>query len=282
MWLHPLPCRPCLVPISHSWGVWPTQDWLADLLRAIEHTKEAGGQLHFRFDYWKMDHGQHDMLKRHTATCTSSSLHVRPLRATATLSMCTREAWEIECLVLAALAAVMARTQIRISGLHFELPNLKEKYVKGQFSNPHLKPTCMLALDYVESVPSDAINPFPLSDEERRLAHQRLQLPGEVVRLWDDVHGISKKTKRFCSGLGDYFPEAAALGRFRGDVNRGGLFLVGSCLKQPLAFDVFPLLVERVGGGFRWGDVSLLFSLFICYALLCDVSYGCCIALPPL
>ena len=223
IWRHPPCTRPFLFDIAEAWGLWPSKEWLEDVMGALELCEEPA--LVLQFSYLHCRWGEHEQLRRHAASLRIPLLpQVRVLQAFGLLSTCQRRHWEAEALLVAALMAKLTRATIILKGCATEGATLWACIESGEIANAHLHQLALLAKDavVVEKYAPDDLNSSMFEPSELA-SHKHFALNNEAILAWQKTYQVSLKAAAFCCDSPPFYPLASQISFTHGACLRGGL-----------------------------------------------------------
>ena len=182
VWLHPEVCRPHIVRPREAWGLWPTQQWMQQVM---ETTYGEGASVPVQFNMEERRWGRHPQLHRRCAVVQFPSLPWPMLTARAKAASQSRMVWMADCVILAALLAIFSRQEVHIFGLPEDPDRIWTFIREKKAANVYLN-------DMIENTKGSVfLCPGPCRAVP--CCEDHLDLPGDVRAAWDHEHQLYQK-----------------------------------------------------------------------------------------
>ena len=204
MWEFPNKTRRYRLQIEDGAALWPTEEWLRQILDAPVDVEVVHIQFHF------LEHRgeRHPELKRHAAQITIDGQLPAPSQATARCDVYSRHLWELDTLILASLIAILKSVLIEVGGLVTELDQLWQDLLLHKSANAYLARMCHAVKDRIRLVND--------MDMEDVIVWSHLLPPQHVVDQWNNQFVIAGKMQRFYEKFLDCYPLAHQVSRQHG------------------------------------------------------------------
>ena len=216
------------LPATHeAWGLWPNTQWLEHLLKS-----EFEDMVYISFDYQTAKYGKHPLLELREACFQVLHHDDLTLVAKAAGDQSVRSGWEVDAVILSAIAAIMTRKTMCVHGVRASLEDIWQKIESRKQSNPHLTDMILHAKAFISF--GNAHDNHPHLRDLQKEVPRRETFSKEVIEELEFRFESSQKLALFCDKMGELYPTASLLSRNHGSW-RGGDWLP----PEPVCFCVF-------------------------------------------
>ena len=214
-WLQPGECQPYVLQANAAWGLWPTQQWIEQLMN-FHFSVES--QPVVQLDIQEVNLGNHPQLHRRRADVCFPGLGWPMLTARALADAQSNRVWIADTLILAALIRIFSQRRVQVFARvpEDEITKAWASIQDGQSANAYLSHMIMAARSDVYLVSGPMI-PLPVRED------LLLQPPLASRQVWDYHAQLSRKVCAFWDASPDFYPEAARVSHSHGQI-RGGFW----------------------------------------------------------